>query len=181
MCAHQAHDDEHTTGTKIDFFVWCAFCVPHVCRSFCDLCLIKIRKIWTISCRMSPLASKSDIPGALWLNFSFEKNFKKNRKFFEKCWKLKNFRFFLKIFSKLKLSHRAPGMSDFDARGLIRQEIVHIFRILIKHKSHNYLHTCGTHKAHHAKKSIFVPVVCSSSCAWCAHILGGAHHLKVRR
>ena len=77
----------------------------------------------------------------------------------------KNFRFFLKFFSKLKLSQRAPGMSDFDARGLIRQEIVHIFRILIKHKSHNYLHTCGTQKAHHTKKSIFVPVVCSSQCA----------------
>ena len=63
----------------------------------------------------------------------------------------------------------------------VYSEIVHIFRILIKHGSHNYLHTCGTHKAHHAKNSIFVPVVCSSSCAWCAHILGGAHHLKVRR
>ena len=80
----------------------------------------------------------------------------------------------------LKLSHRALGMSDFSDMGLIRQEIVHIFRILIKHGSHNYLHTCGTHKAHHAKNAIFVPVVCSSSCAWCAHILGGAHHLKVQ-
>ena len=142
--------------------------------------MIKIRKVLTISCRMSPIASKLDIPSALWLNFSFEKIFEKNRKFFIFQKFSKNFRFFSKIFSKLKLSHRALGMSDFDAIGLIRQEIVSTFRILFKHGSPNYLHTCGTQKAHHAKNAIFVPVVCSSSCAWCAHILGGAHHLKVR-
>ena len=170
MCAHQAHCDEYTTGTKIDFFAWCAFCVPHVCRSLCDLCLNQIRKVLTISCRMSPLASKSDIPSALWLNLKFEKIFEKNRKFWKIFWKLKNFRFFSKIFSNFKLSHRALGMSDFCPRGLIRQEIVSTFRILFKHKSQNYLHTCGTQKAHHAKNAIFVPVVCSSSCAWCAHM-----------
>ena len=129
---------------------------------------------------MSPISLQSDIPGALWFNLKFENIFKKNRKFFNFRHFSKNFRFFSKIFSNFKLSHRALGMSDFSPMGLIRQEIVHIFRILIKHGSHNYLHTCGTHKAHHAKNAIFVPVVCSSSCAWCAHILGGAHHLKVQ-
>ena len=172
MCIHQAHDDVHTTGTKIDFFASCAFCVPHVCRSSCDPCLIKIRKVWTISCRMSPIALKSDIPGALWLNLKF-------KKFFEKCRKLKNFRFFWKIFSNFKLSHRALGMSDFDARGLIRQEIVHIFRILIKHKSHNYLHTCGTQKAHHTKKSIFVHVLCILQYSQNSHISRNPQNLKI--
>ena len=61
MCTHQAHDDVHTTGTKIAFFVWCAFCVPHVCRYFCNPCLSKIRKFWTISCRMSAVDRKLDI------------------------------------------------------------------------------------------------------------------------
>ena len=92
----------------------------------------------------------------------------------------KKFRFFSNLFSNFKLSHRAPGTSDFSAMELIRQEIVHTFRILIKHGSHDDLHPCGTQKAHHMKKSIFVPVVCTSSCAWWVHILGGARHLKVR-
>ena len=70
-----------------------------------------------------------------------------------------NFRFFSKIFSDFRLSHRALGMSDFDARGRIRQEIVSTFRILIKHRSQNDLHTCGTQKAHHAKNAFFVPDV----------------------
>ena len=109
--------------------------------------------------------------------FKVEKNFRKfsNFQLFSKF-----FWFFSKIFSKLKLSHRAPRMSDFCAIRLIRQEIIHTFFILFKHGSPNYLHTCGTQKAHHAKNAIFVPVVCSSSCAWCVHILGGANHLKVQ-
>ena len=37
--------------------------------------LIKIRKVLTISCRMSSLASKSDIPSALWLKWKSEKIF----------------------------------------------------------------------------------------------------------
>ena len=49
-------------------------------------------------------------------------------------------------------------MSDFSDMGLIRQEVVHIFRILIKHRSNNYLHTCGTHKAHHAR---FLCLLCA--------------------
>ena len=53
------------------------------------------------------------------------------------------------------------GMSDFDARGLIRQKIVSTFRILIKHRSQNDLHTCGTQKAHHAKMRFL--------CLLCAH------------
>ena len=120
------------------------------------------------------------------------KNFRKKLKIFNSTiWctmvhhgapygRVENFQFFSKIFSDFRLSHRALGMSDFDARGLIRQEIVSTFWILIKHRSQNDLHTCGTQKAHHAKNAFFVPVVCSSQCAWCAHILGGAHHLKVR-
>ena len=55
--------------------------MPHVCKSSGDPCLNNIRKVWTISCRMSPIASKSDIPGALWLNLNFEKSFEKNQKF----------------------------------------------------------------------------------------------------
>ena len=140
----------------------CAFCVPHVCRSFCDLCLINIRKVMTISCRISSLASKSDIPSALWLKRKSEKIFE-NFEIFKK--KFQNFRFFFKKFSDFHLSHRALGRSNFDARGLIRQEIVSTFRILIKHRSQNDLHTCGTQKAHHAKNAFFVPVVCSSQCA----------------
>ena len=61
---------------------------------------------------------------------------------------MKNFRFFSKIFSDFRLSHRALGMS-------IRQEIVSTFRILIKHRSQNDLHTCGTQKAHHAKNAFW--------------------------
>ena len=72
--------------------------MPHVCKSLGDPCLNNIRKVWTISCRMSSIASKSDIPGALWLNFSFEKSFEKNQKFFEKCWKFENFRKYLIFF-----------------------------------------------------------------------------------
>ncbi len=126
---------------------------------------------------MSPLASKSDLPSALWLKRKSEKIFEKNRKFWKFFWKFQNFR---KFFADFRLSHRALGMFDFDARGLIRQEIPNTFRILIKHKSQNDLHTCGTQKTHHAKNKFFVPVVCSSQCAWCVHILGGARHLKVR-
>ena len=106
----------------------------------------------------------------------FRKNFWK---------KSKILKFFLKIskFSKkcsnLNLNHRALGMSDFDARGLIRQEIVHIFRILIKHKSHNYLHTCGTQKAHHTKKSIFVHVLCILQYSQNSHISRNPQNLKI--
>ena len=57
-------------------------------------------------------------------------------------------------------------MSNFQATVLIRQEIVQTFRILLKHELQKYLHTCGTQQAHHAKNMIFVPVVCTSSCAW---------------
>ena len=110
--------------------------------------------------------------------FEVWKFFEKKSKIFWKCRKLKNFRFLFQIFSELKLSHRALGMSDFDARGLIRQEIIHIFRILFKYKSQNYLHTCGTHKTYHAKNAIFVPVVCSLSCAGVRTNLGVRATLK---
>ena len=72
---------------------------------------------------------------------------------------------FSKIFSDFHLSHSALGMSDFEVMGLIRQDIVSTFGILIKHRSQNDLHTCGTQKAHHSKIAFFVPVVCSSQCA----------------
>ena len=78
---------------------------------------------------------------------------------------MKNIRFFSKIFFDFHLSYRALRRLDFDARVLIRQEIVSTFRILIKQRSQNDLHTCGTQKAHHAKNAFFVPVVCSSQCA----------------
>ena len=87
----------------------------------------------------------------MWLNLKFEHFFEKNR--------ICNF----ENFSIFKLSHRALGMSDFSAIRLIRQEIVHTFRILIKHGSHNFLHTCGTHKAHYAKIRFL--------CLLCAHHL----------
>ena len=115
-----------------------------------------------------PLASKSS---------GSRKKFSKILKFSKKFSK---FSIFFENFFDFRLSHRALERSDFDARGLIRQEIVSTFRILIKHRSQNDLHTCGTQKAHHAKNAFFVPVVCSSQCARCVHILGGAHHLKVR-
>ena len=111
-----------------------------------------------------------------------------NRKFLAPCssiwsWKMiwkkiENFEIVFENWATWRL-----GISNFDARGLIRQEIVSTFRIVFKHKSKNYLHTYGIQKAHHAKNSIFVAVVCSSLCAWCAHItlLGGACHLKVQR
>ena len=180
MCTHQAHDDVHTTGTKIAFFVWCDCCVPHVCTYFCNSCLSNIRKVSAIYCRMSIVAQKLDICGALWLNLKFENIFEQNRKFLKKCWKFQNFRFFSKIFSNFKFSHRAAEISDFCAMELIRLEIVQTFWMLFKHELQNYLYTCGTQQAHHAKNAIFVPVVCTSSCAWCVHILGGARQLKVR-
>ena len=130
---------------------------------------------------MSTVDRKLDICSALWLNLKFENIFEKNRKFFNFQHFFKNFRFFLKIFSNFKLSHRAPQMSNFCATVLIRQEIVQTFRILLKHELQKYLHTCGTQKAHHTKNAIFVPVVCTSSCAWCVHMYGGARQLQVRR
>ena len=87
--------------------------------------------------------------------------------------KFQNFRFFLKIFSKLKLSHRAPGMSDFDAIGLIRQEIVHTFRILFKHKT--WVPRWFAHMWHLKRKNRFL-------CLFCAHhhVSGVCTYLVVR-
>ena len=92
MCTHQAHATVHTTGTKIDFFDICAFCVPYVCRYFCDPMLNKNRKVQTISFPTLCRTSKTDIPGALWLDLKSEKSFEKKNFFFEKCWKFENFR-----------------------------------------------------------------------------------------
>ena len=136
--------------------------VPVVCHMGADHHVthvwIKFEKYGKFPVERGLIALKSDVPGALCLNLKFEKRFEKNR----------------------KLSYRAPGMSDFNAMGLIRQEIVHNFRILIKHGSHYDLHPCGTQQAHHRKKSIVVPVVCTSSCicVWWVHILGGGATLK---
>ena len=45
----------------------------------------------------------------------------------------------------------ALGMSDFDDRVLIRQEIVHSSQFLTNIGPNNYRHTCGTHKAYYTK------------------------------
>ena len=45
-------------------------------------------------------------------------------------------------------SHRALGMSDFDACATVGKEIVRSFHFLRFQKPQKYVHTCGTQKAH---------------------------------
>ena len=64
--------------------------------------------------------------------------------------------------ANFKFSHSTLGISDFDARTSFDKESSVLFEF--------DLHTCGTQKAHHANKlRIFVPFLCSLSCACCAH------------
>ena len=116
-----------------------------------------------------------DSPAPLWGPSSGirKKNFEKNRKF----WRMKTFRFFSKNFSDFHLSHRALGMSDFDARGIIWQEIIITFRILIKNSSQNDLHT----KCTSCKKMRVLCLLCAHRNALGVRVqlLGSAHHLKV--
>ena len=54
-------------------------------------------------------------------------------------------------------------MSDFDARALIRQKIVHSSQFLTNITSNNHMHTCGTHKTRYTKMQFL--------CLLCAHHL----------
>ena len=180
MCTHQAHDDEHTTGTKIDFFVWCAFCVPHVCRYFCNPCLSKIRKVLTISCRMSTVAQKLDICSALWLNLKFENIFEKNRKFWNFFFKLKNLDFSenFEIFTIEPQGARDVRFLPYGAHSTGNcLNFSNFTQTWVVKLSAHMWHTTGTS----CEKCDFCTCVCTSTCAWCVHMYGGARHLKVRR
>ena len=64
----------------------------------------------------------------------------------------------------LQRTHRALGMSDFDARRTVGKEIVHSFHFLTPQGQQKYVHTSGTQKAqrYFFQKSyqIAVPGVC---------------------
>ena len=58
------------------------------------------------------------------------------------------------------MSHRALGMSDLDARGLVRQEIVSTFRILIN-IGRKMICTHVAHKRHIMQKMRFLCLLCA--------------------
>ena len=64
-------------------------------------------------------------------------------------------------------SHRALGMSDFDACATVGKEIVLIFHFSTSQGRHNYVHTCRTQKAHRSILLLFDDFCCQV-CLMCA-------------